>query len=189
MDPSRTALLVGDVQQGYLDQIEDRVAFVAQVARIADAARRAGWHVVHTRIEFRPDQPELSARNRMFGRPEVRGSMIAGTDEVRTPPELAARPGELVLPRSRTSAFAGSGLAGFLRAQEVTSLVLVGVATSGVVLATACAADDLDYETYVLADGVADPEPRVQDVLLTAVLPQYAVVVRSSELLGKPPGG
>src|ERR1700712_2171917 len=31
VDPSRTALLVGDVQQGYLDQIEDPVAFLAQV--------------------------------------------------------------------------------------------------------------------------------------------------------------
>jgi nicotinamidase-related amidase len=108
--------------------------------------------------------------------------MIVGTGEVQPPPALQPQHDEPVFVRTRSSAFAGSDLAEFVRAREVTTLALVGVATSGVVLATACAADDLDLETYVLADGVADPEPRVQEVLLAHVLPQFARVLDSADL-------
>ncbi|GAA2806302.1 cysteine hydrolase family protein [Nonomuraea dietziae] len=42
---------------------------------------------------------------------------------------------------------------------------------SGVVLSTVLDAADRDYQLYVLADGVADPDPQAHDVLLHQVFP------------------
>jgi nicotinamidase-related amidase len=112
----------------------------------------------------------------MFGRPDALGRMIAGSEDVGIHPTVAPQAGDLVLMRPRTSAFAGSSLGEVLRAGEIRTLVLSGTATSGVVLATACAADDLDYAVVVLRDAVADSIARVDQVLLDDVLPQYARV-------------
>jgi nicotinamidase-related amidase len=99
---------------------------------------------------------------------------------VRIPDEIAPAAGDLVLPRVRTSAFAGSMLPEILRAKDVTTLYLAGFAISGVVLATACAADDLDLETTVLSDSVADPDDSLNSMLLRKVFPQYGRVATST---------
>ncbi len=60
------------------------------------------------------------------------------------------------LPRvRRVSAFAGSDLDVVLRAGDVDTLVLTGIATSGVVLSTLRQAADLDYKLIVLAENAA----------------------------------
>jgi nicotinamidase-related amidase len=63
----------------------------------------------------------------------------------------------------------------------VSSLVLAGIATSGVVLSTLRQAADLDYQLTVLADGCADADPEVHRVLLEKVFPRQAAVVTTEE--------
>lgn len=176
MDPARSALLLLDLQLGYLAMLPDQGRLLRPVARAATAARTAGMRVVYLGVSFRTGQPEVSRRNTMFGSLSARGRMIVGSDEVRIHPDVAPRAGDLVLTRPRTSAFAGSSLAEVLRAADVSTLVLAGTATSGVVLATVCAADDLDYSVVVLGDAVADANPRVSDLLVRDVFPQYGRV-------------
>jgi nicotinamidase-related amidase len=176
MDPSRSALLLLDLQQGYLRQLSAVEVLLQSAARAATAARAAGMAVIYPCVSFRTGQPELSPRNTMFGRPSERGQMIVGTDDVRIHPRVAPRAGDLVVTRTRSSAFAGCALPEILRARDISELVLCGTATSGVVLATACAADDLDYSVLVLSDAVADPNPQVQRTLVDSVLPQYGRV-------------
>jgi nicotinamidase-related amidase len=187
MDPARSALLLLDLQRGYLGQLVAPEVLLQNAARAAAAARGAGMAVIYPCISFRTGQPEVSRRNTMFGRPSARGRMIVGTEEVRISPSVAPRPGDLVLTRSRTSAFAGCALPEILRARDITTLVLAGTATSGVVLATACAADDLDYAVVVLRDAVADPDPQVQRALVEQVLPQYSRVLSVDDFRGELP--
>jgi nicotinamidase-related amidase len=176
MDPARSALLLLDMQHGYLGLLAEPDRLLQAVGRAATAARSAGMAVVYAGVSFRTGQPEVSRRNTMFGSPSARGRMIVGSEEVRIHPAVAPKAGDLVLTRPRTSAFAGSSLAEVLRARDVTTLVLAGTATSGVVLATACAADDLDYSVVVLRDATADASARTQGVLVDEVLPQYGRV-------------
>ncbi len=63
-----------------------------------------------------------------------------------------------------------------LRSSTVDSLVLAGIATSGVVLSTVRQAFDLDYRLTVLSDGCLDSDPEVHRVLTTAVFPRQADV-------------
>lgn len=177
MDPARSALLLLDLQHGYLSQLRDSERLLQSVNRAAAAARAAGMSVIYPCVSFRTGQPEVSARNTMFGSPSARGRMIVGSDDVRIHPLVAPQTGDLVLTRPRTSAFAGCSLPEVLRAKNVHTLVLAGTATSGVVLATACAADDLDYSVVVLRDAVGDSSARANQVLLDDVLPQYGRVM------------
>ena len=59
----------------------------------------------------------------------------------------------------------------------VDTLVLTGIATSGVVLSTLRYAADLDYRLVVLADACADADDEVHRVLTTKAFPRQADVL------------
>ena len=89
--------------------------------------------------------------------------------------------------KRRVGAFSGSDLEVVLRSQGVNSLVLTGIATSGVVLSTLRAAADMDFEITVLSDCCADADPIVHDVLMTKVFPRQAEVLTVDEWQAKLP--
>ncbi len=68
-----------------------------------------------------------------------------------------------------------------LRAQDISHLVLCGIATSGVVLSTLREAADKDYQLTVLADCCADADEEVQRVLLSKVFSRQAKVLQVEE--------
>jgi nicotinamidase-related amidase len=82
-----------------------------------------------------------------------------------------------VVVKRRVSAFTGSDLAVILRARSVRTLVLAGIATSGVVLSTLREAADRDFGLTVLSDACADRDAEVHRVLLEKVFPRQADVV------------
>jgi nicotinamidase-related amidase len=79
------------------------------------------------------------------------------------------------------SAFSGSDLDVLLRANNIDSLVLCGIATSGVVLSTIRQAADLDYTLTVLSDACLDADPEVHNVLMTKVFVRQATVLTVEE--------
>ena len=176
-----TALLIMDVQQGIVDRFAGDPGYLDRLATAITAARGAGVMVGYVTVAFRPGYPEVSDRNKSFsaiagsgrftdGDP---GTRIPGT---RIPAAVAPAPGEVVVTKRRVSAFAGSDLDVLLRARRTESLVLAGIATSGVVLSTLRQAADLDYRLTVLADGCLDADPEVHQVLLHKVFPRQAEV-------------
>ena len=60
--------------------------------------------------------------------------------------------------------------------EPIGTLVLTGIATSGVVLSTLRQAADLDYRLVVLSDGCLDADPEVHRVLTEKVFPRQAEV-------------
>jgi nicotinamidase-related amidase len=79
--------------------------------------------------------------------------------------------------KKRVSAFAGSDLELVLRSRGIRTMVLSGIATSGVVLSTLRAAADLDFDLIVLADGCRDVDPEVHRVLLEKVFRRQSEVI------------
>jgi nicotinamidase-related amidase len=96
-------------------------------------------------------------------------------------PAVGPEDGDVVVVKKRVSAFTGSDLEVVLRSLEVRSLVLTGIATSGVVLSTLRQAADLDYDLTVLADGCADADPEVHRVLTEKIFPRQASVITTKE--------
>jgi nicotinamidase-related amidase len=69
-----------------------------------------------------------------------------------------------------------------LRAHNIETLILMGHATSGVMLSTVRLAADLDYQLIVVEDGCADRDPEVHKLLMEKVFPRQGMVVSSKEL-------
>jgi nicotinamidase-related amidase len=87
------------------------------------------------------------------------------------------------------SAFTGSDLEVVLRGLDADTLVLTGIATSGVVLSTLRQAADLDYRLIVLADACLDRDPEVHRVLIEKVFPRQAAVHSVAQWAAQPTGG
>ena len=70
-----------------------------------------------------------------------------------------------------------------LRAREIETLILFGIATSGVVLSTLLHASDADYRLIVVKDCCTDLDPEVHSCLMEKVFPRLATVLSAGELI------
>lgn len=172
---TKQALLVMDVQQTIVDRFGSDPDYLPRLRSAIDAATAAGLPVIYVVVGFRPGFPEISARNKAFGAIRNTGT-FAGEADLRIHPEVAPGAGDIVVTKKRVSAFAGSDLDLVLRAGEIDSLVLTGIATSGVVLSTLRQAADLDFGLTVLSDGCLDADEEVHRVLTEKVFPRQADV-------------
>jgi len=142
--------------------------------------------VIYVHVRFRDGYPEISPRNRVFSALKGGARPMTESDlSTAIHPAVAPQAGDVVVTKRRVGAFSGSDLEIVLRSQGVTSLVLTGIATSGVVLSTLRAAADMDFEITVLSDGCADSDVGVHDVLMTKVFPRQAEVLTVDEWQAK----
>lgn len=173
------ALLVMDVQKSIVDRYPDP-EYLPRLRGAIDAADAAGVPVIYVVVGFRPGFPEVNPRNKMFGAISSRAPLGGGGD-MEVHPDVAPKLDHIVVTKKRVSAFAGSDLEMILRAGDIDSLVLTGIATSGVVLSTVRQAADLDFTLTVLSDGCADADPEVHRVLTEKVFPRQADVTTVDE--------
>ena len=179
---SKTALLVMDVQQSIVTRFPD-AEYLPRLAKVIDTARAADIPVIYVVVGFRDGYPEISPNNKTFGSILSR-EIPFDENSTAIPAEIAPQPGEVVVTKKRVSAFAGSDLDMVLRAKGVDSLVLTGIATSGVVLSTLRQAADLDFALTVLADCCLDGDPEVHRVLTEKVFPRQADVLDAEKWRG-----
>ena len=133
-------------------------------------------------MAFRPGYPEAAENNAVFASLAQSGdAMTQDHPATQVHAALERRPDEPVVLKRRVSAFSGSDLDVLLRAAGADTLVLAGIATSGVVLSTLRQAADLDYRLVVLADACADRDPEVHRVLTEKVFPRQALVTATDE--------
>jgi len=178
IDPKTSALLVMDFQRAVVQGFTaDPEALLARTARLIAAARAAKMPVIYVVVGFRPGFPEVSPRNRSFSAVRQSGRFAAGSGDSEVHAAVAPAADEVVVTKHRVSAFAGTDLEQILRAGELRTLVLAGIATSGVVLSTIRHAADADYELVVVSDCCDDRDPEVHRVLLEKVFPRQATVV------------
>jgi len=172
-----TALLVMDVQRGIVDRYAQDAGYLARLRRAVDAARTADIRIIYVTVRFRPGYPEVSPRNKSFATLSQTTAFSEGDPATAIHPDVTPAPGDILVTKRRVSAFAGSDLDVVLRAANIDTLVLTGIATSGVVLSTLRQAADLDYRLVVLADAFLDGDAEVHRVLTEKVFPRQAEVL------------
>jgi nicotinamidase-related amidase len=179
---STEALLIMDLQNGVVERFtEGSGPLLHLLAETTAAARSAGVPVIYVRVAFRAGAPEVSPHNLTFSRLAGSGAMGEADAITQVHPALAPQPGDIVVTKRRVSAFAGSDLDVVLRSLGVDTLVLAGIATSGVVLSTLRQAADLDFGLTVLRDGCLDADEEVHRVLMDKVFARQAAVVAAHE--------
>jgi nicotinamidase-related amidase len=184
LDPGTSALLVMDFQTAVVEMVPaDKDSLLPRTARLIAVARRVGMKVIYVVVGFRAGYPEVSPRNQSFGPIQESGRFAEGSVGTEVHPAVALRLGEVVVTKHRVSAFAGTDLDMILRANGIETLVLTGIATSGVVLSTIRHAADADYKLVVVADCCSDRDPEVHRVLTEKVFPRQARVTTAEEVV------
>jgi nicotinamidase-related amidase len=180
----KLAAIIGDLQSGITRKYPFAADIVPHAATLAADVRSHGGLVVFVRMQLRVNGADVSPRNAtvrtIF---EMGDDYHEGASGVALDPGLGQEAGDVVVTKTRASAFAGTDLDMILRAQGVETLVVAGVATSAMVAATVYAAWDLDYIVRVASDVCADPDAAVHDVLVDTIFPSRGVeTLPSAEL-------
>lgn len=167
-----TALLVMDFQNGILSRIEKPDRVLENVNKAISFARESGIKVIFITILFRPGYPEIKPGNPLLdGLKQTKVVFTEGHESTAIVPSISVEPDDIIIGRARISAFTGTDLDLILGANGITSLILAGISTNGVVLSTLREATDKDYQVKVLSDACADPDQSVHDFLVEKVFP------------------
>ena len=193
--PARTALLVVDMQNhfvapGALAEVPQARGIVGNINRLAEGLRKAGGHVVWIRSTFTPDGAAswpMFFDN--FVPPEVRGplrlTLTPGHPGHEFWPELDVRAGELVVSKTRFSAFiqGASDLEPLLRQRGIDTVLIAGTLTNVCCESTARDAMMLDYKVVLLADCTAALSDEEHRATLENVIQQFGDVLTADQAL------
>jgi nicotinamidase-related amidase len=185
LDRTSTALLIADFYADMMTSVPHAVdrKVVEKTQALQRAAREVGVLVCYSATVFRPGYIEISDRNKTFSQ-RKRSGQPAVSDPVRlVHPSVKPIEGEVVVGKHRVNALYGTDLDMVLRANSIDTLIILGYATSGVVLSTVRYAADLDYRLIVVEDCCSDQQPDVHDFLTQRIFPRQADVVKSEEVI------
>jgi nicotinamidase-related amidase len=182
LDPKTTAVLSLDMQEGILGFLPEATAAFPPAAQVLDAARKGGFTVIHVGIGFEPGYPEISPNHKRFAMIRESGRFIKGSDSAKIHPSIF-KEGDMVVYKHRVSAFAGNALSMILHSKGIETLVLMGIATSGIVLSTIRAATDLDFQCVVIKDACFDRDAEVHRVLTEKVFAAQGTVITAQEFV------
>ena len=182
IDPKRTALLVMDFQNATVGSISEPDALLERVKSAIADVRAAGGTIGYVRVAFTEDDWAAVPINTPF-RQHAEARMMHYEDTAsQIHPRIAPEDGDIVVRKTRVGAMSTTDLDEQLSGRGIDTLVLTGIHTSGVVMATLVEAVDRDYHVIVLSDAVADPRADVHDILLNTIFPSRARVIDSATL-------
>ena len=185
LDRQHTALLIADFYAAVMSTIPHAVdrQVVEKTQSLQRAARDAGLFVCYCATVFRPGYVEISERNKTFRERKHSGQPPIDDPVQLIHPAVLPAAGEVVVGKHRVNALYGTALDPILRANDIDTLIILGYATSGVVLSTTRYAADLDYRLVVVEDCCADQDPEVHNFLTQRIFPRQAEVVSATDVM------
>ncbi len=179
----KNALLVIDVQKAFDDKKwgpRNNPDAEVKIQQILSACRKAGWTIIH--VQHRSESPAS-----VFYK-DGPGFAIK---------ELAAPlADEKIIHKTVNSAFIGTDLEGFLQANQIDTLTIVGLTTPHCVSTTTRMSGNLGYQTYLIADATAafglndhrgvfiDPET-IHHLSLATLHEEFATVLDTETFLAQ----
>jgi biuret amidohydrolase len=168
LDPSRTALLVIDMQQDFLsndgyfarkgyDPAPLR-AILPAVNSVIAAARDSGCSIVHTRQGYRADLADMTDYERWKrkrGGLDGTNVLVRGSPGFEIVPEIAIASADIIVDKTANGAFTHTDLDTVLRARGTTHLFFTGCTTDVCVHTTLREANDRNYQCCLIEDGCA----------------------------------
>lgn len=187
----KTVLLVMDIQNGIVERHSNNTQYLHRLSSTINTARSSGLQIIHIRTVFRAGDIDASALNKSIAKAVAWGALTEGRHSAEIHDSIKPHAQDIVVNKSRGSAFHGSDLEAVLRSlgregegdDRVETLVLMGLSTGGVVLSTVRQAADMDYRLVVLEDLCADGDWEAHDFLMRRIFPKQAEVMSSEEWL------
>ena len=188
----KPALIVIDMQngfcvaQGFMDQIglgyEASASVIEPIAELVGQARAAGIPIVFTRYVLNDDYSDAGLLLEVFPQILGTGGMVRNTWDGDVIDALAPRPGEIVIDKTRYSAFFGTDLEQQLAALGVDTVIVCGVTTNICVESTVRDAFFRDIRTVVPSDATAAVTPALHEGALEDFRYGFGQVVTIAEI-------
>jgi ureidoacrylate peracid hydrolase len=189
---AKTALIIIDMQNGFchedgfmnkigLDWTTSRDA-IGPVKQLADAARAADLPVFYTRYTLNPDYSDAGLITEIFPEIMEANGMVRDTWDAEIVDELAPKPGDRVVDKTRYSAFYDTDLEQQLRDLKTEALIVCGVTTNVCVESTVRDAFFRDIRVIVPSDATAAVTPELHEGALEDFRYSFGPVVTVAEL-------
>jgi ureidoacrylate peracid hydrolase len=209
--PATTALLVIDMQHGFLDagaalEVPKGREVVPNVARLIERCRASNVRVVFTEFVYSPIVPSLrgdpfgpehlpaaAGAETGYGMPS--GSCLIGSnpgtgaESSATIYALAPRDGELVIQAHAYDKFYGTPLELALRTWGVDRLIVTGVTTDICVNSTILAAANRNFRVIAITDGMAAIHDHLHQACLDIWRNKFARLAKTDDMLAELPSG
>lgn len=197
IDPSDTALLVIDMQSGFLDLDstfgkaglnKNQRAIIPNVCGLVDACRESGIPIIWSIQEhIRDDKTRL--RHKIPNHLEKRNLFVAsrGTNELNIQEDMMKvhRPEDHILWKHRASCFFDTNLATKLKMLGVQMLIISGINSNYCVESTIREGYFHDFDLVVPKDCVAGSFLDLHEAMLKSVHIYFGVVTDLEEVAGK----
>ncbi len=183
--PARTALLAIDVQVGWATFPAAETA-IDRIEALIGAARAAGVAGAFARVVTRPgtNAANLGALYERLGfGVDAAAICRAGAPDAAFH-RVCPAPGDVLVEKTRYSAFAGTDLAAALRARGIDTVVATGLTTDCCVDCTVRDAFHQDFHVFLVADACAAAEERHHLASLDGLGRHCAVVVDAATVIG-----
>ena len=180
-----TALIIADFYKDMMGTIPHSIErnVLDNTQKLQKAARQSGMLICYSATVFRPGYIEISDRNKTFSQRKNSGHPAVSDPIEVIHPGVSPIDGEVVVGKHRVNALYGTDLDMTLRAHQINTIIILGYATSGVVLSTTRFAADSDYSIIIVEDCCADTDPEVHNFLMEIIFPRQADVVTSIDMI------
>jgi nicotinamidase-related amidase len=191
VSPERAALIVVDLQNDFCSvggawnsrgyDVGAMPDVIANSKRLIDGAREAGVPVIYIQMSKLPNLMSLSPSyfRFMIDKNDLDVESLGcepDTWGIEIVPEVAPQPGELVIPKWRSSAFVGTPLELVLRSNGIESVIVCGVATHACVESTVRDAFNNDFYVALVEDCVGAFDQHLHDAAMTVLRGRVDVV-------------
>ena len=205
IDPQLTTVMVIDMQNATTSNdgmfnlsgldVSKNQKTIGPINRLTAASRAKGRKVLYVVHQYSPDFREIGDPDSVLWvrsgtvvsyrqHPEWREKLlIRGTWGAEIVDDLKPKEGDIVVEKSRYSAFWGTNLDVILRTLNTRYLVIVGVQTNICVEATLRDALYYGYFPILISDAVAASSPDMQEATITNVISGYGWVTTSQNLV------
>jgi nicotinamidase-related amidase len=184
IEPSRTALVVIDLQRGIVGFPATPHAptdVVARAAQIADALRAAGGTVMLVHIGMSPDGK--AALRPITDAPMQGGGRSLPPDWSEIVPELKPEIADAVITKSQWGAFYGTDLDLQLRRRGIDTIILCGISTNVGVESTARDAYERGYQQIFVEDAMSARATEEHTHTVSTVFARIGRVRSTAEVL------
>jgi biuret amidohydrolase len=179
IDSKSTALLIQDMQNKLLKGNMPVMPLsgpqiIANCQKLLEKARQVGMPVIYVRVSRRPDRKD--SPRPPFGAPPGPAAgprLTEGTADAEIVSELAPRPEEPVLTKHTTSPFNTTDIEVYLRRFGISTLILTGYSTTGVVEGSLRDARDKDYDCTWCGTAALPPPSKSTTPAWTLYFPAW----------------
>lgn len=182
--PARTALLNVDLQNCFVDSLDDPGPLLGRINGLSARCRATGILVIHTRHVVRADGSNLGVLAEVD---RIRGGLLnEGAVTAELHPGVVVEPTDVRLDKPRFGAFTGTDLELTLRTRGIDTVIVAGISTIVCCDTTAREAHARDFRVFFLSDGTATAAgPEFQSLTLDVLDGLFAQVLTTDEMLAK----